>query len=124
MDYVLAADDAYLTLPARKEGIIPGFANLRLPRFTGDRIARQAIQYERRLACDSPEGRLIVDEIAPAAGHGRGVERVVDGLTNAGRSAPSATAAPSASARSRSTSSAAMPPSTPASRPTATSARR
>ena len=41
-------DDAYMTLPARKEGIIPGFANLRLPRFTGDRIARQAIQYEPR----------------------------------------------------------------------------
>ena len=24
MDYVLAASDAYMTLPARKEGIIPG----------------------------------------------------------------------------------------------------
>ena len=32
LDYVLAADDAYMTLPARKEGIIPGAANLRLPR--------------------------------------------------------------------------------------------
>ena len=48
MDFVLAAQDAYLTLPARKEGIVPGAANLRLPRFTGDRIARQAIQYERK----------------------------------------------------------------------------
>ena len=56
MDYVVAASDAYMTLPARKEGIIPGVANLRLPRFTGDRIARQAIQYERRLECDSPGG--------------------------------------------------------------------
>ena len=45
MDYVLAADDAFMTLPARKEGIIPGAANLRMPRFTGDRITRQAIQY-------------------------------------------------------------------------------
>ena len=49
MDYVLAAADAFMTLPARKEGIIPGFANLRLPRFTGDRIARQAIQDGRQL---------------------------------------------------------------------------
>ena len=56
VDYVLAASDAYMTLPARKEGIIPGFANLRLPRFVGDRLARQAIQYERRFDCDSPEG--------------------------------------------------------------------
>src|SRR5438105_872884 len=30
LDYVLAAHDAYMTLPARKEGIIPGAANLRL----------------------------------------------------------------------------------------------
>ena len=57
MDYVVAASDAFLTLPARKEGIIPGFANLRLPRFVGDRMARQAILYERKLPCDSPEGR-------------------------------------------------------------------
>ena len=81
MDYILAADDAYLTLPARKEGIIPGLANLRLPRFTGDRIARQAIQYERKLVCDSSEGRLIFDEIAPAAEMDAAIERVVAGLT-------------------------------------------
>jgi (3,5-dihydroxyphenyl)acetyl-CoA 1,2-dioxygenase len=84
VDYVLAASDAFLTLPARKEGIIPGFANLRLPRFVGDRIARQAILYERRLACDSAEGRLICDEIAPAAEMDSAVDRVVAGLTSAG----------------------------------------
>ena len=84
MDYVVAASDAFLTLPARKEGIIPGFANLRLPRFVGDRMARQAILYERKLRCDSAEGRLICDEIAPAAGMDAAVERVVDGLTSAG----------------------------------------
>ncbi len=66
MDYVLAEAGAYLTLPARKEGIIPGMANLRLPRFVGDRLARQAIMYGRRFDCDSAEGRLICDEIAPA----------------------------------------------------------
>ncbi len=90
MDYVLAAHDAFMTLPARKEGIIPGLANLRLPRFTGDRIARQAIQYERKLVCDSPEGRLICDEIAPAGDMDDAVARVVDGLTSSG--AVSATA--------------------------------
>jgi (3,5-dihydroxyphenyl)acetyl-CoA 1,2-dioxygenase len=84
VDYVLAANDAYLTLPARKEGIIPGFANLRLPRFVGDRIARQAIQYERRLACDSPEGRLICDEVVPPGAMEEAIARVTEGLTNAG----------------------------------------
>ena len=84
VDFVLAADDAFLTLPARKEGIIPGFANLRLPRFTGDRLARQAIQFERKLTCDSPEGRLICDEIARPSRMDDAITRIVDGLTNAG----------------------------------------
>jgi thioesterase DpgC len=84
MDYVLAASDAFMTLPARKEGIIPGLANLRLPRFTGDRIARQAIQYERRLPCDSPEGRLICDEIAKPDEIEAALAHVIEGLSNAG----------------------------------------
>jgi enoyl-CoA hydratase/carnithine racemase len=83
-DYVLAADNAFMTLPARKEGIIPGAANLRLPRFTGDRMARQLINYERKLVCDSDEGRLICDEIAPADQMDAAIERVVTGLTNSG----------------------------------------
>ena len=84
MDYVLAERSAFLTLPARKEGIIPGAANMRLPRFTGDRIARQAIQYERRLDCDSPEGRLICDEIVETGEMDAAIERVVTGLTSSG----------------------------------------
>jgi thioesterase DpgC len=84
MDYVLAAANAYMTLPARKEGIIPGAANMRLPRFTGDRIARQAIMYGRRLDCDSPEGRLICDEIAPPDEVDAALARVIDGLTSSG----------------------------------------
>jgi thioesterase DpgC len=63
LDYVLAMRDAYMTLPARKEGIIPGAANLRMTRFTGARIARQAVLAELRIDCDSPEGRMIVDEL-------------------------------------------------------------
>src|SRR6185295_12276075 len=55
MDYTVAASDAYMALPARKEGIIPGAANMRMPRFVGDRITRQAIQSGRRLDCDTPE---------------------------------------------------------------------
>jgi thioesterase DpgC len=92
MDYVLAAGDAYLTLPARKEGIVPGASNLRLPRFVGDRVARQLVQYERRLECDSPEGRLICDEIVPleadatvpAEAMDAAIDRVAAGLTSSG----------------------------------------
>lgn len=84
MDYIVAADDAYLTLPARKEGIIPGAANLRMPRFVGDRITRQAIMAERRLDCASPEGRMICDEVVPAAEMDRTLARVVERLTSSG----------------------------------------
>ena len=84
LDYVLAASDAYMTLPARKEGIIPGAANLRLWRFTGDRIARQAILYGRRLDCDTPEGRLICDEIAAPSSIEAALDRVIDGFTSSG----------------------------------------
>ena len=84
MDYTLAASDAFMTLPARKEGIIPGAANLRMPRFTGDRLTRQAIQYERKLPCDSPEGRLICDEIAAPEDMDAALEKVVAGLTSSG----------------------------------------
>lgn len=84
VDYVLAEKTAFMTLPARKEGIIPGAANMRMPRFTGDRIARQAVQYEKRLECDSPEGRLICDEIVDEGGMDAAIERVTSGLTSSG----------------------------------------
>jgi thioesterase DpgC len=84
VDYTIAADDAYLTLPARKEGIIPGAANLRLPRFVGDRLTRQAIMNERRFDCASPEGRMICDEVVPPGEIDAAIERVVERLTNAG----------------------------------------
>ena len=83
-DDVIAENDAYLTLPARKEGIIPGAVDLRPPRLTGDRIARQTIQSERRIACDSPEGRLICDEIAPRDKMDEALINVIDRLTSSG----------------------------------------
>jgi (3,5-dihydroxyphenyl)acetyl-CoA 1,2-dioxygenase len=84
MDHIIAERDAFMTLPARKEGIIPGLANMRLPRFTGDRIARQAIQSERRLPCDSPEGRMICDEIVEPGIMDAAVGRVVERLSSSG----------------------------------------
>jgi len=84
VDHVIAAQGAYLTLPARKEGIIPGAANLRLARFVGARMARQAILAERRLDGDSPEGRLICDEIVPAAEMDAAIERAVERFTGSG----------------------------------------
>ena len=83
-DFNIAGRDAYMTLPARKEGIIPAMANLRLARFVGDRIARQAIMYERRIECDSDVGRLICDEIIDPADMDATIARVIDRLTGSG----------------------------------------
>ncbi len=84
MDYVVAGADAYMTLPARKEGIIPGAANLRMTRFVGPRIARQAIMVGRRLDCDTPEGRMICDRIVPPGEMETAIDQVVDDFTGSG----------------------------------------
>ena len=81
---MIAGKDAYMTLPARKEGIIPGAANLRLPRHVGERIARQAILAERRIDCASPEGRLICDDIVARRRDGFRDRPGGEGLTGSG----------------------------------------
>jgi len=83
-DHVIAERDAYMTLPARKEGIIPGLANMRLPRFVGDRIARQAILGEKRLDCDSPEGRLICDQVVARDAMDQTLDETIAHLTGSG----------------------------------------
>ena len=83
-DFNIAAKDAYMTLPARKEGIIPGMSNLRMSRFVGDRVTRQAIMYERRIECDSDVGRLICDEVVAPDEVDVTIARVIDRLATSG----------------------------------------
>jgi thioesterase DpgC len=84
MDYVVAEAGSYFVLPARKEGIIPGCANLRLPRFTGERIARQALFFNRSFPADSPEGLLLADEVVPPAGVDAAIRRAASEVISAG----------------------------------------
>jgi thioesterase DpgC len=84
VDNVIAERDAYLGLPARKEGIVPGAANLRLARFVGERFAREAILLGRRLECASPEGRLICGEIVEQGEMDAAIARAVGELTGSG----------------------------------------
>src|SRR5215471_17447043 len=83
-DYVIAERNAYLTLPARREGIIPGAANLRLPRFTGDRIARQAILHGRQIECASPEGLMICDSVVDAGTIDAAIAEALNGIVRSG----------------------------------------
>jgi (3,5-dihydroxyphenyl)acetyl-CoA 1,2-dioxygenase len=84
MDHVLAEQGSYFNLPARKEGIIPGAANLRLPRFVGDRLTRQGILFDRQFPADSPEGRLLCDEVVPPREMDAALDRAVAALTSSG----------------------------------------
>ena len=84
MDHTLAEESAYFTLPARKEGIIPGLANMRLPRLVGDRLSRQAIMFDRRIEANSPEGRLVADQVIPDGGMDQALSVTVEKLTSSG----------------------------------------
>ena len=75
MDRVLAEQGAYFNLPASKEGFIPGAANLRLPRLVGIKLAREGIFFERVFHADTPEGRMICDEVVPAGEMDAAIER-------------------------------------------------
>jgi thioesterase DpgC len=74
-DHVIAASDAYLSLPAAREGIIPGVANLRFARVTGPRPARQVILGGRRIWAREPAARLLVDEVVDPDEMDAAVER-------------------------------------------------
>ncbi|NUZ05059.1 enoyl-CoA hydratase/isomerase family protein [Piscinibacter koreensis] len=63
VDHVIAEKGSYFSLPARKEGFLPGTSNMRLPRFVGERAAREAIMFDRVFHADSPEGRMIANQV-------------------------------------------------------------
>jgi thioesterase DpgC len=84
MDHVIATRGSRLFLPARNEGIIPGASNLRLPRFVGDRAARQAILSGREWVAGEPDAALLCDEVVEPVGIDRAVDARIDALTSSG----------------------------------------
>jgi thioesterase DpgC len=81
MDHVLATRSSFFSLPARKEGIIPGVSNMRL---VGDRAARQAILFERQFAADCPAGQLICDRVVADDGMDLALSETIEALTSSG----------------------------------------
>jgi thioesterase DpgC len=84
MDHVIAERGARLFLPARKEGIIPGASNLRLPRAVGARLARQAILSGREFVAGTPAGDLLVDETVEPGEMDAAIGARVEALTSSG----------------------------------------
>lgn len=89
LDRVVAGADAYFSLPALAEGIIPGAANLRLGRVVGRRMAERLIFFGEKVAATSPEARELCDEVvAPEAVDGAvaaSTERLADPAVPANR---------------------------------------
>lgn len=84
MDHVIAARGARLFLPARREGIIPGASNLRLPRFVGDRAARQAILSGREWVAGEPDAALLCDEVVEPEELDAALDERIEALTSSG----------------------------------------
>ncbi len=66
MDHVIAERGARITLPAGREGIIPGASNLRLTRSVGPRLARQLLYMDAALVAGSPQAAALCDEVVEA----------------------------------------------------------
>jgi (3,5-dihydroxyphenyl)acetyl-CoA 1,2-dioxygenase len=84
VDHVIATRGSRLYLPARKEGIIPGASNLRLPRAVGDRAARQAILSGREWTAGEPDAALLCDEVVEPSEIDGALEARIDALTSSG----------------------------------------
>ncbi|MEU6575134.1 enoyl-CoA hydratase/isomerase family protein [Streptomyces sp. NPDC046805] len=82
LDRVVAGSDAYFSLPALNEGIIPGAANLRLGRVVGRRLAQRLIFFGERIAADSPEARTLCDEVVVPDAVDAAVASAADRLTD------------------------------------------
>ncbi len=85
VDLVVAERDSYFSLPARNEGIVPGCAPLRLPRFIGERRARQALFLSRAFPADSAEGRLLADQVVDRDEIESTVRSLAEDLTTPGK---------------------------------------
>ncbi|MBO0882933.1 MAG: enoyl-CoA hydratase/isomerase family protein [Mycobacterium sp.] len=80
-DHVIIVDDAWLALPAAREGIIPGVASLRLPGRVGARLARELILHGRHLSGADALQAGLVDAVVRAADVDAAVSTVVTALS-------------------------------------------
>lgn len=81
-DWVIAADDAYFSLPAAREGIVPGVSNLRLGRLAGARLSRRIILGGRKIYAAAPEAAAFCDEVMPSARIDAAIESAARDLDN------------------------------------------
>ncbi|MEU8925009.1 enoyl-CoA hydratase/isomerase family protein [Kitasatospora sp. NPDC048545] len=83
-DHVIAVADAFFSLPAAKEGIVPGAANFRLGRAMGARRSRSLVLGGRRIRAAEPDARLLADEVVEPEEVDAAVERALRSLRGPG----------------------------------------
>ncbi|WP_051710853.1 (3,5-dihydroxyphenyl)acetyl-CoA 1,2-dioxygenase DpgC [Streptomyces sp. NRRL S-350] len=79
-DHVIAAADAFFSVPAAQEGIVPGAANFRLGRAMGARQSRSLVLGGRRIRAAEPDARLLADEVVEPEEVDAAVERALRAL--------------------------------------------
>jgi thioesterase DpgC len=67
VDTVIAEDSAFFSLPATREGFVPGLAAFRATRWLGPRLARQMMLHGRPIAATDTASALICDYVVPRA---------------------------------------------------------
>ncbi|MFF6877099.1 MULTISPECIES: enoyl-CoA hydratase-related protein [unclassified Streptomyces] len=82
LDRVIAGSDAYFSLPALTEGIIPGAANMRLGRVVGRRMAERLIFFGERVEADSAQALALCDEVVAPDAVGAAVATAADRLAD------------------------------------------
>jgi len=81
-DHVIADEDAFFSLPAATEGIVPGAANLRITRQLGGRLARRVILSGARIRASDPEAMLVCDEIVKGEDVAMALDRATEALAS------------------------------------------
>jgi len=80
-DHVITVDDAWLSLPAAREGIVPGVANLRLPSRVGPQLARELILFGRQVGGAEACEVGLVDAVVNSADVDKHVASIADALS-------------------------------------------
>jgi thioesterase DpgC len=87
MDWVIAAAGSYFTLPANREGIVPGCGPLRLPRFVGEARAREVLLCGGPLYTDGPDAGLLARAVVAPGAMDRAITDAAETLLGGGLTA-------------------------------------
>ncbi|WP_410643604.1 enoyl-CoA hydratase/isomerase family protein [Amycolatopsis sp. lyj-346] len=84
VDHVIAEADAYFSLPATREGIVPGCGGGRLARAIGEQRAKRVVFFGDRIPVSTSDGQRLAGDIVPAEDMAERIDAAAAHLTLAG----------------------------------------